>query len=453
MTKSRTLLLSSLLGFFGLAFTNQISAQANTQGETIIIQKVRDDNGQVVVKKKRISSGENIQAIVEKMGLNDQNAQNVEVQIVTSGQNAENHTSVMTEPGDETIIWVRQAVEPGDENSTSETFHLTMKGDGESLKKDFEQHWKHKMEKQEPRPLLGIYPGGYAEGKGLEIDGIVEGKGAQAAGMQAGDILVSVNGKSTKSVGQLQTALSEFKPGDNVSAVYLRDGKEIQTTVKLSENRSFYYNSSFERDPCKVFIGIYTSNASEGGVQVTGIIPNTPADISGVRKGDRILALDGVRVNSHESLLAERNKHQPGDMFNLYIVRDGAEQIVEAQFKSCDQKEPEKVEEAVKEVEVIAETDIPAEIPENPLQLEEFTAFPNPTFGAVTVTFKGEAVPTKFRVSDVNGKVIYEENVPGFDGYYNKQLQLGNAMPGNLTLTVFQEGKLQSKQILLLNRA
>ncbi|MEZ4980140.1 MAG: T9SS type A sorting domain-containing protein [Saprospiraceae bacterium] len=83
----------------------------------------------------------------------------------------------------------------------------------------------------------------------------------------------------------------------------------------------------------------------------------------------------------------------------------------------------------------------------------EFKAFPNPTVNNVTINYQGEAVPTLVRITDVSGKVIFEENLPNFDGYYQKQVSLIKASPGTLTLSVVQDGKIASQGILLLDRA
>ena len=110
------------------------------------------------------------------------------------------------------------------------------------------------------------------------------------------------------------------------------------------------------------------------------------------------------------------------------------------------------VEEEVVEEE-LPEVSEPIEFKDNSLQLEEFTAYPNPTFGMVNVTFKGEAVPTTVMVTDLNGKVVHRETINNFDGLYNKQLDVSKGALGAMTLSVSQNGKIVSKQLILITRA
>ena len=171
-----------------------------------------------------------------------------------------------------------------------------------------------------------------------------------------------------------------------------------------------------------------------------------------MQAGDRILALDGVTVNSHDELLVERNKHEPGQFFTMTILRDGERLEVDAQFRECPKDEEEPVEETPV-VEPTPEPAAPIEITDNQLELGEFTAFPNPTVGKLNVRFQAEALPTVVTVTDLNGKLVYREEVENFDGFYSKELDVSGGAPGTLMLTVTQEGKAQSKPIILLNRA
>jgi hypothetical protein len=160
--------------------------------------------------------------------------------------------------------------------------------------------------------------------------------------------------------------------------------------------------------------------------------------------------MDGINVNSFNELLVERNKHQPGDDFVLTILREGNPMIVEAQFLTCDQTEEAPIEEIIEPTII---QDAPVQLIENGLQLEELSAFPNPTYGKFTLRFQGEAVPTKVRVTDITGRMIYSENLNSFDGMYNRELQIDNATPGNMIVTVQQGSKVISEQVLLLPRA
>lgn len=79
----------------------------------------------------------------------------------------------------------------------------------------------------------------YGMPKGIYIASTVEGSGAQAAGLQEGDIIVGMDNVSFSTMDELQEQLSRHNPGDTVSVVIMReiDGsyKQMKVDVVLSE--------------------------------------------------------------------------------------------------------------------------------------------------------------------------------------------------------------------------
>jgi len=316
--------------------------------------------------------------------------------------------------------------------------------------RDRRKSWGHSFG-HSPKPMLGVYVDESHTGQGVKIDNVIQGKGAIDAGLERGDVITHIGNEKVREADDIAEILKASKIGDNVTVKYTRDGVAKSGNIVLSgesvrprfRQRYFHYERNEKVDPCKVFIGVYTSNRVDSGVKINRIIDGTPASDMDLEEGDIILALDGEEINSQPELVAERDLNQPGDYFKLTILRDGKEMKVRGQFKACDE-EPEI-------------TDIPQPKIVNPsseLKYQAFEAFPNPTFGEVNISFEGEAVPTVFRVTDITGKVVYEEDLEHFDGVYQKQIQLQNkATPGAISLTVIQKGQAVSKNIVLLNRA
>jgi len=69
--------------------------------------------------------------------------------------------------------------------------------------------------------------------KGLELKSIIPAQTAEAAGLKAGDVLVSVDGTVTKTVAELLSALKKHGAGDKVTFAYLREGKPEKKSVAL----------------------------------------------------------------------------------------------------------------------------------------------------------------------------------------------------------------------------
>lgn len=306
------------------------------------------------------------------------------------------------------------------------------------------------------RPILGIYKDEEVEGAaGVVIKEVISGKGAEAAGLRVGDIITVVDGRSLAE-GSLPLALTGHKKGDQVTVVYMRNGQTMETQVTLSADRNVMHSMT-ERDPCKVFIGVYTSDfTSEGkeGVRVSGVIDGTPAKISEVQPGDVIIALDGQPVNTNVELRIERDKHQPGDPFRLTVLRDGSTVDIQATFKSCPKSEttlitvPETVELTPDAVQIKTETSNP----ESTLQLEVLDVFPNPTLGPLNIRFEAQAIPTDVRITDAAGKTVYSNELNQFNGFFNEQINLDGKSPGIYTITIQQDKKVFSKKFVLMSR-
>ena len=78
---------------------------------------------------------------------------------------------------------------------------------------------------------LGIMPDYTFSGSGVKVDGISEGKAAQKAGMQAGDVITKLGEHSVNSVETYMQALSKFKAGDQAAVEYNRGGDKKKVTI------------------------------------------------------------------------------------------------------------------------------------------------------------------------------------------------------------------------------
>ena len=78
---------------------------------------------------------------------------------------------------------------------------------------------------------LGVIPDYMFDGKGMRIDGVREGKPAQNAGLQAGDILVKMGDQDISNMMDYMKALGNFKPGDKTMLTIQRDNKTTEVEV------------------------------------------------------------------------------------------------------------------------------------------------------------------------------------------------------------------------------
>jgi aminopeptidase YwaD len=80
---------------------------------------------------------------------------------------------------------------------------------------------------------LGIMPDYTFNGAGVRIDGVSDGRPAQKAGLQIGDIIVQLGDYQVSSLENYMQALSKFKKGDATTVKYKRGENISQTDVRF----------------------------------------------------------------------------------------------------------------------------------------------------------------------------------------------------------------------------
>lgn len=80
---------------------------------------------------------------------------------------------------------------------------------------------------------LGVMPDYLYDGKGMKIDGTKDGKPAQLAGLQKGDIVIKMGDLEVPDMQAYMKCLSLFKPGQTIDVVIIRDNKEMTKKVSF----------------------------------------------------------------------------------------------------------------------------------------------------------------------------------------------------------------------------
>ncbi len=95
------------------------------------------------------------------------------------------------------------------------------------------------------RPVIGIvgedvtpyYSEFFRRPQGVYIHGVTEGTDATDKGIQAGDIVVAINGTRITSMAELNQIKDQFSTGDVVTLTIDRAGKEYDIKITLTESR------------------------------------------------------------------------------------------------------------------------------------------------------------------------------------------------------------------------
>jgi serine protease Do len=176
---------------------------------------------------------------------------------------------------------------------------------------------------------------GQSEPKGALV-GDVSAKGpAQAGGVERGDIIVELNGKSVNDANELRNTVSMMQPGETVRVKISRNGSMRDLSVKLDElpaSKEEARNQS-EGASKEALEGVSVENldadtakelglpASTKGVVVTDVDPSSPKADSGLRKGDVIQEVNHRPVRNVVEF--EQAMHKAGKEEALLLVNRG----------------------------------------------------------------------------------------------------------------------------------
>jgi len=87
------------------------------------------------------------------------------------------------------------------------------------------------------RVSLGTIPDFTRESGGVLLSGVMPGSPAANAGLEKGDILISLGEMEIDNLGDLSAALKSHQPGDEVQVAVLRGEETITKSVKLVERK------------------------------------------------------------------------------------------------------------------------------------------------------------------------------------------------------------------------
>ena len=84
------------------------------------------------------------------------------------------------------------------------------------------------------RVTVGTVPEFGYSGNGYKLSGVTEGGPGAKAGMKSGDIIIKFGPKTVNNIYDFMYAIGDYKAGDKVDVVVLREGKEVTLNVELA---------------------------------------------------------------------------------------------------------------------------------------------------------------------------------------------------------------------------
>ncbi len=161
---------------------------------------------------------------------------------------------------------------------------------------------------------------GLDNARGALVSQVIEGGSADKAGIKAGDVITSLNGRNVSSASELRNAIGLLRIGEKIEISLLREGKPRRITAIIGERDGADGEGAAEIH--SVFEGAALAGSDgNGGVRVQSVEEGSPAARNGLQPNDIILAVGRIRVTSVEQL---RNAVKDVNSFAITIRRGNA---------------------------------------------------------------------------------------------------------------------------------
>nr|WP_086938329.1 DegQ family serine endoprotease [Thaumasiovibrio occultus] len=145
---------------------------------------------------------------------------------------------------------------------------------------------------------------GYDINQGAFVAQVIPGTPAEKAGLQAGDVIVAVNGIEVDSFSELRAKIATIGAEKTVKLGVLRDGESLTVAATLVEAGA---REVVLDDIHPAFEGAELAN-SNNGVEVMSVAPDSPAQIVGMEEGDVIIGVHRLGIKNIDELREVLNR-------------------------------------------------------------------------------------------------------------------------------------------------
>ena len=214
------------------------------------------------------------------------------------------------------------------------------------------------------------------EQHGILITKTVENGPSEKAGIENKTVLLEMDGEKIYTIDQLTKMLDRYQPEQEVKLFTFlkKDYKDVMVKLGEREDLIFKFGDEFDWDflnkPDNVFVYQYDmenrkwigailktnekiirdgdEETIEIDITIDEVIKDTPADKAGLKEGDKIIAIDGEKIESRKQIGKVINEKEVGDTAELKIERDGKKKTITCEIaKRKDYEGYEKVEVSV----------------------------------------------------------------------------------------------------------
>lgn len=139
-----------------------------------------------------------------------------------------------------------------------------------------------------------------------------------------------------------------------INTAIRQDGQNIGFAIPVDVFRGVAEDLIKNGKVARAYVGVYMQpmdkrlaksmglDETTKGVLVAGVAPGSPAQKAGLRRGDIIQRVDGVEVDSSQTVQKQVRTHKPGDDVDLLVLRNDKLEPVTVKVDDYPQEQPEE---------------------------------------------------------------------------------------------------------------
>lgn len=174
--------------------------------------------------------------------------------------------------------------------------------------------------------------------EGIYIDSVMADGAAQSAGIRPGDVIIKLDGNMIKTSSQLQEDIARHKPGDEITLVVLRQGKEKTINVNLKNISGNTEITKAYKDEILKGLGAEFENISKseqsklgiegkGGVRVTHLYLGKLTQQTDIQEGFIITAVNNKEISNMDDLITELKKSHEGVLIQGFYPQNPTQKV------------------------------------------------------------------------------------------------------------------------------
>ncbi|MFZ5472090.1 MAG: trypsin-like peptidase domain-containing protein [Myxococcota bacterium] len=167
---------------------------------------------------------------------------------------------------------------------------------------------------------------------GVLVTDVRGGSPADAAGMKAGDVIVSLDGETMERAHALRWRVATSTVGQQVALTVRREGKPVELSLRLGETPFQQAPSPAPDEPLALALGASVSTvdrtaslrcglAEPMGALVRSVVPGGPLQKAGLAEGDVVLKVNTTEISNPAQLHAVLQSLPGGSLVRLYARR------------------------------------------------------------------------------------------------------------------------------------